>query len=85
MTAEEALLVGEIDDALRSGDGGGALRLAAEHERRFPRGVLTQEREGARVVARCMNGAKGSSGAEAFLAAHPKSPMRARIVAACGK
>ena len=83
MSSEEALLVGEIDTALRNGDAGGALRLAADHERRFPRGVLAQEREGARVVARCMNGSKSSSGAAAFLAAHPRSPMRARIVAAC--
>ena len=59
------------------------MTLAAEHERRFPRGTLAQERDGARVVARCMSGAKSSSGAEAFLAAHPRSPMRARIVAAC--
>lgn len=83
MSSEEALLVGAIDTALRNGDAGDALRLAAEHERRFPRGVLAQEREGARVVARCMNGAKSSSGAAAFLAAHPRTPMRARIVAAC--
>jgi hypothetical protein len=85
ISSEEALLVGEIDTALRSGDAGAALRLAAEHERRFPRGVLAQEREGARVVARCMTGARDGSGAAAFLSAHPRSPMRARIVAACDK
>jgi hypothetical protein len=85
ISTEEALLVGEIDTALRSGDATTALRLASEHERRFPRGVLAQEREGARVVARCMTGAGTASGAATFLAAHPRSPMRARIVAACGK
>jgi hypothetical protein len=83
LSSEEATLVGEIDSALRGGDASTALRLAAEHERRFPRGVLTQEREGARVVARCMSGAASSSGASSFLAAHPRSPMRARIEAAC--
>lgn len=85
LSAEEALLVGEIDTALRSGDSATALRLSAEHERRFPRGVLSEEREGARVVARCMSGATATSGATAFLAAHPRSPMRARILAACEK
>jgi len=85
LSADEALLVGEIDTALRGGDAAGAMRLASEHERRFPRGVLAQEREGARVVARCMTGATATSGAAAFLAAHPRSPMRARIVAACDK
>jgi hypothetical protein len=85
LSADEALLVGEIDTALRGGDAATALKLAADHERRFPRGVLGQERDGARVVARCMSGAKSASGADAFLAAHPRSPMRARIIAACEK
>ena len=85
ITAEEALLVGDIDTALRANDAATALRLAAEHERRFPRGVLSEEREGARVMARCMTGAQATSGASAFLAAHPRTPMRARIVAACGR
>lgn len=83
---EEAALVGAIDAALRSGDSSGALRLAAEHQRRFPQGVLTEEREGARVVARCSSGRgpAASDAAAAFLTAHPRSPMRARILAACG-
>ncbi len=83
---EEAALVGAIDAALRSGDSGGALRLAAEHQRRFPQGVLVEEREGARVVARCSSGRgpSASDAATAFLATHPRSPMRARINAACG-
>ena len=83
---EEAALVGAIDAALRSGDSGGALRLAAEHQRRFPQGVLVEEREGARVVARCSygRGPSASDAATAFLATHPRSPMRARINAACG-
>ena len=72
--------------ALRSGDSGGALRLAAEHQRRFPQGVLVEEREGARVVARCSSGRgpSASDAATALLATHPRSPMRARINAACG-
>lgn len=84
--AEEAALVGAIDAALRSGDSAGALRLAADHQRRFPQGVLSEEREGARVVARCMasRSPSASDAATAFLASHPRSPMRARIAATCG-
>jgi hypothetical protein len=80
---EEARLIGELDAALRSGDGMRALRLTDEHARRFPHGTLADERDGGRVLARCMSGS-GASGADAFLAAHPRSPMRARIVSACG-
>jgi len=77
----EAALVGQMDGALRAGDGARAMRLAAEHETRFPRGLLVEEREGTRVIARCLAGSL--SGAAPFLDAHPRSPMRARIVASC--
>jgi hypothetical protein len=83
-SGEEAALAFAIDAALRAGDSAGALRLASDHQRRFPRGVLTEEREGARVVAQCMSGARSPAAAASFLSAHPRSPMRARIVAACG-
>lgn len=81
--AEEARMVAAMDDALRAGDGARALALADEHAKKFPSGVLVEEREGGRAVARCMNGSRAS--ADSFLAAHPKSPMRGRIVAACGE
>lgn len=80
-SADEVALVAELDGALRAGDAARALRLAADHERRFPRGLLVEERDGARVIARCINGS--TSNADAFLAAHPRSPMRARITSAC--
>jgi hypothetical protein len=80
---EEARLVGALDAALRSGDGPRALSLADEHARRFPHGSLADEREAGRVLARCMTGARAASGADAFLAAHPRSPMRGRILATC--
>ena len=80
--AEEARMVARIDDALRSADPARALALADEHAKKFPNGVLVEEREGGRAIARCMNGSRSS--ADAFLAAHPRSPMRGRILAACG-
>jgi hypothetical protein len=81
---DEARIVGEIDAALRAGDAATASRLVDEHARRYPRGALVPEREGARVIARCLSGARASSGAGAYIAAHPRSPMRGRIEAACG-
>ena len=83
---EEAALVSRIDAELRAGRPSAAAKLAAEHERRFPRGLLVEEREGARVLARCATLAEGrraGSGAEAYLASHPRSPLRERILATC--
>lgn len=81
---DEATLVAAIDAALRAGDTTRALELASAHERRFPHGLLSQEREGARIVARCMSGSGASAGADRFLSRYPTSPMRDRILAACG-
>jgi hypothetical protein len=72
-----------MDAALRAGDGARALRLADDHERRFPDGLLVEEREGARVVARCSS-APSAAAADEFLRAHPRSPMRVRILSVCG-
>ena len=83
--SEEVALVDQIERSLRDGDSQSAARLTKEHEKRFPQGALVEEREGAGVLARCLSGAGATSGANAFLAAHPKSPMRTRISAACFK
>ncbi len=80
---EEAALVSRMNAELRAGHHATAAKLAAEHERRFPNGLLAEEREGARVLARCATAGREGSGAEAFLAAHPRSPMRERILATC--
>ncbi len=81
--SDELALVDQIERSLREGDSQRAARLTAEHEKRFPRGALVEEREGASVLSRCLSGARATSGADAFLATHPKSPMRARILTAC--
>ncbi|RYZ03444.1 MAG: hypothetical protein EOO73_28010 [Myxococcales bacterium] len=81
----EVALIAELQRALRRGDASRALALADEHERRYPRGTLIQEREGARVIARC-----GAARPEArsalradFQARYPGSPYAARVEAAC--
>lgn len=83
---EEAAIVDAMERALRGGDARRAAALASEHEQKFPRGTLSEEREGGRVLARCaMDGprARSKDAADTFLAAHPRSPMRGRILAAC--
>ena len=58
--AEEITLVRAMQQALRSGNASQALLLAGEHGRRFPKGALIEEREGARAVARCQLAAPGA-------------------------
>lgn len=84
-SSEELALVGAIDAALRAGDPARALARVADHERAFPSGRFVEEREGGRVIARCMSGAGDVRSVRAFVDAHPRSPMRLRVVAACGE
>jgi hypothetical protein len=84
VTEEEARVVTDLDTALRVGDMARATTLADEHARRFPNGMLRQEREGARVLIQCAR-SPNADAATTFLRAHPRSPMRARILAACEK
>jgi hypothetical protein len=80
--SEEAARLSDVDAALRASDATAALRLIQDHERRFPRGALAEERDGLRSIAQCIQG--DHSAAQAFLLAHPKTPLRARIENMCG-
>ena len=83
---EEITLVAEIQSALRGHDEHRALVLVADHERRFPHGILAEEREGARVLALCVSAPAVEAAAleRSFLALHPRSPLVTRISLACG-
>jgi hypothetical protein len=83
--AEELQLVRAMQQALRSGNPGQALTLAADHARRFPRGTLVEEREGVRAVARCRLAAPDARLAilSAFTERFATSPYAARVKAAC--
>ncbi len=63
------------------GDPAQALALAQEHARRFPRGMLAQEREAIAVEALVRLGRRREARARArgFFAAYPSSPYRSRI------
>jgi hypothetical protein len=83
--ADELSLVRAMQQALRANDGPRALALASEHERRFPRGTLVEEREGTRAIARCRgaDAATRVSIEEQYRRRFGASPYAARVQAAC--
>lgn len=62
-----------------------ALRLLGEHARRFPTGVLAEERMLLRVQALCAVGRpeRARAAAREFARAHPDSPHAPTVTAAC--
>jgi hypothetical protein len=78
---EETGLLSEARQALREGEAARALRLLEESRRRFPAGVLEQERERLTIEALLKDGrsAQASSRGAEFLRKHPDSPHAAAI------
>lgn len=78
---EESRLVGAAREALRAGDAGRALELLTDARRRFPGGVLGQERAALGIEALMQSGARAEAAESArrFLAAFPNSPHAARV------
>lgn len=78
---EESQRLGEARDALRRGDAPGALARLDELRRRFPTGVLVQEREALTIEAlsRSGNAGEARARAETFHKAYPASPHKTRI------
>jgi hypothetical protein len=81
---ETALLMG-AQTAIREGDSARALALLDEHARRFPTGMLAEERDASRVLALCAAGRTSEARelAGKFLAAHPRSPAASRVRNSC--
>lgn len=79
--SEEARLVGRAREALRSGDPALALRVLYESSRRFPHGVVRQEREALLVEALVRLGRRDEAMrvATAFERNYPNSPYAARV------
>lgn len=86
-TLEEASVLRQAQSALAKGDGAAALARVREHERRFPQGVLAEERSALRVFALCAagDGAEARAAATAFVAASPRSPLLARVRQSCAE
>ncbi|MET0793223.1 MAG: hypothetical protein ABW061_17005 [Polyangiaceae bacterium] len=81
--AEELSLLSRATSALHSGRAAEALRLLNEHARKFPNGVLSEERRAARVQALCLVGRTTEGRAELARLA-PQSPAAARAKQVCG-
>jgi hypothetical protein len=83
--ADETLLLGKVQVALRQGQPAVALELLDQYREAYPRGVLQEEATAARVVALCALGrsADGRRWADEFVRLHPKSLLLGRVRAAC--
>ena len=82
---EELRLLQAAQRQLRTGDTGAALESLAEHARRFPSGVLREERRASRVIALCQAGllAEGRAEAKRFVNTSPGSPFVQRVLDSC--
>lgn len=82
--AREKALVQQAWETLAAGDPDGALRIVDTHAREFPEGVLAPERRAVTLVARCKRGdADATERAAAWLHSAARSPLAARVRAAC--
>lgn len=83
--AAENRLLAQARAALIEGEPSRALGRLDEHARRFPDGVLSEERQALRAVALCEAGreAEGDAAARAFLRAHPQAALAERVRNAC--
>ena len=80
--AEEVALLSRATKALRAGRAGEALRALDEHQSRFPRGALSEERRAAKAEALCSLGRMSEGRAELSRLA-PQSPAAARAKQVC--
>jgi hypothetical protein len=82
----ETHLVRDATSALQRGDGTTALASLDEHARRFPHGVLSEERDAQRVLALCSLGrtAEARTRAARFTEQHPRSALAAKVRDSCG-
>jgi len=85
LAAERAVL-DMARTALNKGDNQNALAAAQEHEKKFPRGALSEEREAIAVRALSEGGRKdeAKARAERFKKSHPESILLPAVLAAGG-
>jgi len=83
---EEIAILSKATSALRAGKPAEGLRLLEEHQRKFPKGRLAEERRAARIQALCALGKLAAAEAELARLAQssPRSPHLARAQRACG-
>jgi outer membrane protein assembly factor BamD (BamD/ComL family) len=84
--AEEVSLVSKAEQRLYAGYADDALKILAEHERRFPNGTLAEQRMAARVQSLCTLGriAEAKIDLAKLARAYPLSPQLDRGRKLCG-
>ncbi|AKU95122.1 hypothetical protein AKJ09_01786 [Labilithrix luteola] len=83
--AEEIRLLRGASEASRASNHESALSFVEEHERRFPKGFLADERRVQKVLVLCDLGRRDLARSEArrFTANRPSSPLNARLSSSC--
>jgi hypothetical protein len=82
--AAELALLRQAQAALRDRRPARAYELANDHARRFPDGVLTEERAAVLAISSCELGHRDAATAkQLFLARWPRSPLVDRVDRAC--
>jgi len=80
--AQEVALLSRATSALRAGRSADALALLSEHQRKFPKGALSEERSAAKAQALCSLGRRSEGRAELARLA-PRSPAALRAQQVC--
>jgi len=83
---QEVAIMSRATSDLHAGRAASALEAIAEHQRKFPNGVLAEERRAARVQALCALGRRNEAEAELelLLRRAPRSPTTLRAAEVCG-
>jgi hypothetical protein len=83
--AEEVSILSQAAKDLRAGNAAKALSALNEHQKKFPSGLLTQERRAARAEALCSLGRFGEADAElsTLVRTAPQSPLTVRAQQRC--
>ena len=83
--AEEVAILSQAAKDLRAGRAADALGALNEHQRKFPSGLLTQERRAARAEALCSLGRFGEAQSElsTLVRTAPRSPLTVRAQERC--
>jgi hypothetical protein len=77
-------VVERMQAAMRAGKPAAALALSAEHAKRWPAGIFSEEREAVSAIASCtLRTDDAVLRARRFLREHPHAPTAPRVAAAC--
>jgi hypothetical protein len=84
--AEEVAILSRATSELHAGRAASALKAISDHQRKFPNGLLSEERRAARAQALCALGRRGEAEVELgrLVKNSPQSPNTVRAREVCG-